>query len=1395
MKFTRIFTFAENLNGMRTLLICLCGCLFYFLPLQAHKENYFRNFDYSYLTEGFGLPNNDVNDLLKDSQGYIWAATNNGLGRFDGYRFVNFSTETLPLRLRNNGVTRLLEDKLNRLWIGLESGIQLLDLHTYRPVELSLKGWPELRDLFTHLYIHALHTDKKGRIWIAAQDDIWMLTLQSNGQIADYYRLSLDEHIPVNALECFMGDVVAGIGNNVYRLLPAGQHRLTAHLLSEQIRPFSEDWRILCLREVGDWLWMGTNRGLFKFNRKSGATVRYRYSNHRPGMLSQAYITDIATTSKGDLLVATLNGLNVYDPADDAFYYIRQYNNAFERSLNCNFINCLLTENNNIWVGTEIGGINLLTSHFLHTTVWQYNYQRETSISPNPVNAISQDNQGRLWIGTVEGGLNRKDPDDDRFIHYTFSKENNHSISNNTLTGLLIDSDNHLWAYTWGVGINELDLNNPGQMQFERHIREDSLGLEGDFLGSACEDTLHNGIWFGTTIGLHFYNKADRRFYRISLSASQEEVQEMNALLIDRQRRLWVGTSEGVFIFSLSDFSLGKRSYKADYLRYRLSDSESRVVEKINCIFQDRKGNIWLGSNGNGLYRFEGIIKGKYRFRNYTVRNGLPNMTIMGIVEDAKGLLWISTNAGLSRMETDKGRFTNYTKEDGLPSNQFYRNACYYSVRDNLLYFGMINGLVAIRPDDGERIVRHERVVLTAYSIAGNMVYPLNSSEGDYSGEYRIEIHERDRNLSIDFSSLNFGKGERVRYAWRLKDFDTQWSVLPIGEHTAHFNGLPAGDYVFEVKATDEYGHWSDAVTQIPISVTPYFYKTIWFYLLMAALIITGINAFISWRVRSYRKQKNELEREVAARTLELKQQNEKLEEAARHIQQITDEKINFFTHITHEFRTPVTLIGGPIKKALSITDKAEVKEQLEIARRSADRLNVLVNELLDFRNITYSELKLQPVPRKLSLLVQDIVLPFKVYTDERNISLDTYFRLHHERWLIDVECVRRILVNLLSNALKYTPEEGRIAVFVYDQARADEKANIHLVVRDSGCGFDEGEFNHVFDAFYRSSHRKPIFDLQESSGIGLAFCKQIVELLGGEIQIGNNRTGGAFVHVVLPLVPAGTDGTAVPDKTSKEIGEVAKSESRKTILLVEDNEDMRHYICTLLQDDYRVLEAGNGQEGLEVLHKEVVNLIISDLMMPVMDGTEFSRRVKDDLLISHLPIIILTAIHSDRQQRVNYQIGVDEYIAKPFDEEILKMRIRYILEQHDRIIRQFQTSVHINELPLQEQSKDQLFMDRAFELMAAHYSDAAYGLTEFVRDLSLSKTLVNHKFQSLAGMSTGVFMKNYRLRVAREMIERQADITISEIAYQVGFNDPKYFSKCFKEMFGCLPGELNKRD
>ena len=824
---------------MKALIVCLFLSLAgAFHCFGSDDVKFFQRYNYTFLTEENGLPDNFIDDLLMDRQGYMWIATHKGLCRYDGYRTVTFDTHSAHIRLKSGFVRKLCQDAAGRLWVGTEAGLDLIDLTTYRSIDpLAVLG-AEAGQL-ARTPVSTLFLDAQQRLWVATDKGLWCLGFDKEGKVSEWHSLKQSIVSPVHALADVEDTVCAGIDNNLYRLnaSPEG-HELQLQPLSEQIEPFSEDWRILCMTVWDGHLWVGTNRGLFDYDLQTFALTRYRYSNHREGMLSQAYITDLRLTGTGELIVSTLNGLNVFHRDTNTFEYIRHSGTASQQSLNNSAIDCLLTDGRSIWAGTQKGGVNLLTYRSLRVS-------QQTC----PVNAIGEDSHGNLWMGVVEGGLNWVAKADGNITAFKFRKDDDHSLSNNTLSGLLIDRQDRLWAYTWGVGINMTDLNRP-DMRFERLEREDSIGLESDFTSSACEDPTEGGIWFVTTRGLHYFDPVRHHFRQARFPDSDQEFEAVGTAMVDHKRRLWMPTSKGVFILDLHSFHYSPERLNYLYLKYRLSDPQSKQQERINCVLQTRNGTIWLGSDGNGLYRLVSEHEREFTFENYTVTDGLSDNNLLNMTEDGAGLIWITTGYGLSCLDPKQMTFTNYTKEDGLPGNQFQRNACFYSASRDRLYFGTTNGLVSFGPTLPEHLKNTDeptRVHISYLSIDGTTLYPpstIDSLHTPACPEQGLRLHEKDRNLLMECSTLDYGKLNRVRYAYRLKGYEEEWKKTRPGEHSIRYTRLPAGHYTLEVYATDDKGHWTEAVTRTDVTVRPYFYKTTGFgagMLLLAAACGTGL--------------------------------------------------------------------------------------------------------------------------------------------------------------------------------------------------------------------------------------------------------------------------------------------------------------------------------------------------------------------------------------------------------------------------------------------------------------------------------------------------------------------------------------------------------------------------
>lgn len=1376
---------------MRLLLLTLCIILFWgnTLRLEA-KKHFFSNYNFCHITEEAGLPNNSVTAVMKDSFGYIWVATQDGLARYDGYRFLSYGVKEPLYRLKGNYVYTLCEDRQKRLWVGSEAGLDLIDLRTGLSVPAAdLGATSELSTLFNS-FVRSVIQTTDGSIWVVTDKMLWCLELDRSGVVTDCYRMQAEADESVSAIAEIEGEVCAGVGNCIYRIVKEGD-KLRKQQLSESIVPFSDDWRISCLQADGDFLWIGSNRGLFRYYRQTKTMKRYRYSSHREGMLSQAYITDMKLTSDGSLVVSTFNGLNVYDRESDTFSFIRRVENSEERGLNSNIIVCLFTDGQDIWAGTQDGGVNLLyLSRRLEVSrlgdiPWKLSPGRTPQIS-----AVTEDKKGNLWIGTIEGGLYRMNPQTESVQHYAFTPNSSTSIISNNVNGILIDSDNHLWAYTWGAGISELDLNK-SQPVFRQHSNGEVPGLEDDFIMSAVEDPVNKGIWFGATHGLIFYDKSQERFSRINLDVDVNEFESVGSLCVDRKNRLWFGTSEGLFIIDLFSFARSRRHLNYVYLRYKLDDKKSTQVERINSVFQDSRGVIWLGGKGTGLYRVIADDMNRFQFKHYGPAEGFDEKTVYGVTEDELGNIWIATENGLSRLLVNSGTFIAYGKSDGLLDKGYDANALYFSQQYNSLYCGKDHGLYQVQ-------LRKPAGLMGSHGVKVSSVR-INEGSWMYAEKKSLSGLEEGDQLELALTSQGYGYGSSVRIRYKSEEAE-KWTELLSENPVITFPSLASGAYKLEIQSMDGEGKWSERILPLGIQVRPYFYKSWWFLLLLLMSVVCLSILFYRYKVRRLRPRQVLLEQLVAQRTHELEVQNHSLEVMAHHVEDMAEEKIRFFTHLTHEFRTPVTLIHGPIQQALALTSDKEVKEQLHIAERNVQDLLSLVNELMDSRKLDTEKVKLNIRPFDLISMIDDLLLPFISFVKHRHITLQACYHLKGLSVNADPTYLHRVLTNLLANAVKFTPDGGHIRLYAARLVDNKGKVQLYLSVSDTGCGIPEKDLPQIFDSFFQAQNKVtyPVFG-QTGTGIGLNVCKRIVALHGGVISAKNNRAGGTSFRVLLPMKEMPTEELSAVNGMSEEDNSVVTEDNslqKATLLVVDDNHDMRRYIRSLLKNEYKLLEAENGVEAMKIIEKHQVDLIVSDLLMPEMDGLELSKRVKENLATSHIPFLILTAVHSEENEKKCYSIGVDEYLCKPFDADIFKYRIRNILtlrRGYQERLSQPAVLSDISELGLIEESRDKIFMDRAMELMKLHYAEAEYGLDAFVRDMGYSKTLVNQKMQSLGGMPIGQFMKNFRLDMGRQLLEQgKGDANVSEVAYAVGFNDPKYFTKCFKQRFGCLPSSFS---
>ncbi|MDR1273624.1 MAG: response regulator [Odoribacteraceae bacterium] len=1402
----------KKLTAITLLLSCL-ACL----PRAAlsRQQGLPSRYVFSAMTVDDGLPHNYVDDIYKDSRGFLWISTGGGLVRHDGHDMLLFNTGSAPVSLKSNAVKKVCEDDFRRLWVISSGGLDVIDLFTMHK-DHALARWPAV-DHARDLSLVNIFKDKKGNLWLHASEIIYKISFDPSGTVRQVDSTDRRDASPFTTLREVDGTIYAAYNGKIFTVAASLTGGLT---LQRAFTPvdFGDDVHVSTLVKKENAIWIGTENGLFRYNLNNNSLDAFVHDERDPGSISQNMVTDILVRDDGQLIVATLLGLNFFDISSDTFERVSAGDDRDGNTLNNDFINCLLADGNLLWIGTEAGGINKMAFPRLAVRAYVHHPDDPGSLSKNLVNAILEDHDGNLWVGTIEGGLNCKRVNEERFTRYTAGRGN---LVHNSVSALEEDDRGRLWVGTWGGGISVLDANKSPAVTLE------NITLATNYVGILRHDTLNDGTWIGTNRDIYFYDARARRVRQPLSPRLTRNIHGTLGSLIDREGRLWLGTTAGLLEIDLSTLDEARECCDAAFFATGDQRFDRTFLPKVSCLHEAHDGAIWLGSDGYGICRLVGD-RGNRLDRVLTTSDGLANNTVFGILEDEQGLLWISTARGLSCYNPASSLFANYVKDDGLINNQFYWNAAYKSPANKRLYFGGVNGLTSLDPNQEVAAGERPAVTFTRLQVSNKTISQGGNRHlrEDISYARRVDLHEGDNSFSIEFSALDQDSPSTVVYAYRLIGFDDRWITAGAARRFASYTNLRPGAYKLQVKSMSRGEDATGNVAEMEIVVHPFFYKTAWFIALLVFLAAALVLRVYRWRVSALKRQQKILQEKVEDRTRALEQQKQLLERQALELQHQNDalksqnekifsqrgqllemsekvqeamaDRVDFFTNITHEFRTPLTLVTGPVERALKLSTNPRVIEQLQLARRNSKHLLSLVNQLMDFRKVESGNISVSLKSGNLPACLHEILIPLAALAAERHVTVREVYHLDPPTLFFDEEVIHKLITNLVANAIKFTPDHGRVTLYARTlPGKRSGKERLYLCVRDSGTGIKEGDLARVFDRFFQSRGNVPRpVPGQGGTGIGLYLCKSLVTLLGGTIRAKNNRGRGASFRVLLPLargnISVVSARVAAPPRTVAGDPENDRRR-RSTILVVEDNADMQNFIVSILRDHYRIERADNGQQALDILKNKHVDLIISDLMMPVMDGLELSRRVKADFSISHVPFLMLTAKSSDEARVASYKTGVDDFLTKPFDEEMLLARVHNVIERREEYRRRFSPRVALDELNVSEESADKKFLRRAVEVLKANYKNPSFDVGEFVDAMQVSKSLLNKKMQILAGRPAGHFIRDYRLGTAREMMRKEVDLTISEIAYAVGFNDPKYFTRCFTRHFGVAPSQLKE--
>lgn len=1351
--------------------------LFAFIPgigLSQSAQVKFRH-----ITNEDGLSNSTIEAIFQDNKGFMWFGTRDGLNRFDGYEFTVFKHNPADTTsISDNYIRDIYEDSDHTLWIGTSNG-----LNRFNAKNNTFSRFKTSNGLSNNL-ITAIHQDRSGKLWIGTYGGgLNVLNLQS-GRFTHFKhqqqnKKTISDDRVNNIVEQKNGNlwIATARGLNVYQK--------ASHTFQQPAA--LQNYTILKItKESDEVFWLATEEaGLIRYNTQTGYIKQYRHQEKQPSSLGSDQVRAIVVDKKGNLWVGGVNGgLNLFNTQTESFL---QYQNrpGDPSSLSQRTVSSLFEDKQgNLWIGTHRGGINL---HSPGADKFKLIQQEPTknSLSYNDVKAFYEDRDGNLWIGTDGGGLNFLDRSNNTFRHYRYSPYVLNSIGSDAVLHIMEDSRKNLLIGTWGGGLNLFDRNT-GTFTRYLHNSQNTHSISSNYVQKSFEDS-HGNIWICTYYGgLNLFDPRTKQFKKILYGSDKKSRLFGNNILAineDKTGKIWIGTDDGGL--NCYDPATGKFSH--------YFENEEKKPE-IRVIFLDSKGRLWLGQTG--LYLFEPT---KNKFSLVSTQAGLSTEFIKGITEDENGNFWISTSNGLTEFNPRTKSFKKYNTADGLQGLEFEANA-YLKTRKGEMFFGGVNGINSFFPKDIKPNRYIPPVYITDFQIFNKKIMPGGKHsplQSDISLTKKIDLSYDQSTFSFGFAALNYTASENNNYAYKLEGLDDDW-VYAGNNHRANYTNLDPGTYTFIVKAANNDGIWNNTGTSIGITITPPFWETWWFRVLILAFISTGAYAAYQFK-----------------RKLELKE----LEEAKR--EEIHQTQLQFFTNISHEFRTPLSLILGPLEKLTKENPNSSFNHYYTTMYRNAARLMNLINELMDFRKVEAGALKLKVIPGNLSLFIDEIAEEFQELASDKNITFKVKKDENLPEIWFDRHVLEKIIINLINNSLKYTQNGGQVILEILSSLNEfkpsfenhliiknphSAKNDIYIRVADNGTGISKESIHHLFERYYR------ITESHLGSGVGLAFVKSLTMLHKGNIHVSSEKHKGTEIIISIPTSKDDYDEKERWIKSNEEGGTRLESINYnadllvsaatetlspdtsqvlfKHILIVDDNEELRTFLKECLSSSYKISEAEDGYAGIEKAKEISPDLIISDVMMPGMDGIQFCKILKEDIETSHLPFLMLTAKNSVEAEIEGVESGADYYFSKPISINLLLLTIKNIFSQKQRLKDHYSKDQYAEVRDLVHSKKDKDFIDKLLKIIESQLINSELDIEFLCLEMGMSRTKLYQKIKSISGQSIGEFIRTIRLRKAVEIMT-QEDVLLTEVMYRVGIQTQSYFTKAFKKEFGKTPSQF----
>jgi len=1323
-----------------------------------------------------GLSNSEVRSIFKDSNGFMWFGTPSGLNRYDGYEVITYKQDFINEQggESNNDIWRIFEAVDGKLWLQTPYAYTIYDLKQeqfipdIQPIVKELSGLSS----FWKMYI-----DLAKNIWFVGWDDVRVYSAKNNS-----YKI-LEQGTPDGLSRGLITDIAQGenrywflFDNGLLECMDAQTHRVIRRdstLLQKKQLKNVREMRLFVDSAEDVWIYnMGEEQGVACYSNSRNVWEMYSSKFSHPYYISNDNVFSMEEDQHGNIWVGTDHGgVTLLNKKTKKFQVLENDKND-PLSLPQNTARSLYRDDKDImWIGTYKNGVSYYSEDI-------YKFSDASNISEMPysdVNCFLEDPLGNLWIGSNGGGLLYYDRKQDKYTTYKHVPGNRNSPAGDVIVSLTYDKLGRLWIGYYLAGLDCYDGKTfTNYRTGSEYLNDNNVwNLLCDRNGNLWMGTLNGGV---SVVDI----STGKRITHMETNGS------VYSIIQKKSGEVLVGSQSGLYVYSeeTDNLLLYEKEIFADIQLNRYD---------IYVLNEDSRGLLWIGTR-NGLFVFNPYTQ---ELRLFRTEDGLAADLVQSILEDGDRNMWVATNSGLTyiRVSTSKetpGYFynmTNYDKSDGLRGEQFNYDAGLVTSKSELV-FGGIFGFNIFMPTSVVTDIENPRVTLTDFQIYNKSIRPGEEYEGrkilteSITITKEITLNHSDNYFSLSFAALDYTHPGKAYYYYKLDGFNEQWLEADRDSRKVTYTNLNPGQYTFYLKAVNNNGGGEEFPIALKIHIRPPFWQSVWAWIFYT-LFIVGLILF--FRHRMVKKSESKLE-----------YARESLRNAQQH--RIDEMKLRFFTNVSHEFRTPLTLIISPLEELLKKAKEPEDRESLSMIRRNAMQLLRLVNQLLDFRRLDEQGHMLH---KSLGDIVQFVKGQAQFLTEAMERKQITFTVVCDQKQLymwFDADKLSKVLVNLLYNAIKFTPAGGHIEL----KLEHKESDKIRITVTDDGAGIPEGSLDRVFERFYQVENTDKNKD--QGSSIGLHIAKEFVTLHGGEIWAEHVTDGGSRFVVVIPC----EQGEVSPDSESElpdenieeedvdEIIGLEKIESQESslpkLLIVDDNDDFRLFLTGKLKDQYVVLQAADGVAGLEIAFREIPDMILTDVMMPKMDGIEMSKKIKEDIRTSHIPLVLLTAKSGEESKLEGLTAGADDYITKPFNMDILLIKIHNLVEARKLNREIFKEQIKIEPSKIAVSSLDEKLIQKALEYTETNISNPDFSVEELSRELGMSRVHLYKKLSSLTGKTPIEFIRVIRLKRAAQLLE-ESQLTVSEIAYEVGFNNPKYFRKYFKDEFNVLPSQYGSRN